>query len=203
MKEYGIVDLLSQGDIVIRSVAIILLFMSIMSWTIALYKLILLARTSRRIKRTGLVEWSDSRGDTKALLEKLAAANLDRKTIEDCRELVAINIIEYREQSFSSGLPVLATISSSAPFIGLLGTVWGIYHAMLGLTVTELSSIAEVSGPIGETLIMTAMGLAVAIPALIFYNLLNRWKNSLTRILERTANEWLISGILPSGSVKG
>jgi biopolymer transport protein ExbB len=73
-----------------------------------------------------------------------------------------------------SGLAILASVGSTAPFIGLFGTVWGIYHALVAIGMSGQSSIDKVAGPIGEALIMTALGLAVAIPAVLGYNALVR-----------------------------
>lgn len=73
-----------------------------------------------------------------------------------------------------SGMAVLATVASSSPFVGLFGTVWGIYHALIAIASSGQASIDKVAGPVGEALIMTAMGLAVAVPAVFFYNWLIR-----------------------------
>jgi biopolymer transport protein ExbB len=78
------------------------------------------------------------------------------------------------QRRLESGLTLLATIASVAPFVGLLGTVWGIYHALIGIAASGNPSITDVAGPVGEALIMTAFGLAVAIPAVVAYNLLGR-----------------------------
>ena len=75
---------------------------------------------------------------------------------------------------FEAGLVVLASIGATAPFVGLFGTVWGIYHAMIGIGASGEASIDKVAGPVGEALIMTAFGIAVAVPAVLGYNLLTR-----------------------------
>ena len=77
-------------------------------------------------------------------------------------------------QRLQSGQVLLATVGSTAPFVGLLGTVWGIYHALIGISAGGQASIDKISGPVGEALIMTAAGLAVAIPAVLAYNILGR-----------------------------
>jgi biopolymer transport protein ExbB len=87
-----------------------------------------------------------------------------------------------------AGLAVLASIGSTAPFVGLFGTVWGIYHALLTIGATGQTSIDQVAGPVGESLIMTAFGLFVAIPAVLGYNALTRANKSIVTKLNRFAH---------------
>jgi biopolymer transport protein ExbB len=88
-----------------------------------------------------------------------------------------------------SGLAILASVGSTAPFIGLFGTVWGIYHALVAIGLSGQSSIDKVAGPIGEALIMTALGLAVAIPAVLGYNALVRGNKSILNSLNSFAHD--------------
>ena len=88
-----------------------------------------------------------------------------------------------------SGLAVLASVGSTAPFIGLFGTVWGIYHALVAIGLSGQSSIDKVAGPIGEALIMTALGLAVAIPAVLGYNALVRGNKGVLHKLRRFGHD--------------
>jgi biopolymer transport protein ExbB len=88
-----------------------------------------------------------------------------------------------------SGLAVLASVGSTAPFIGLFGTVWGIYHALVAIGISGQSTIDKVAGPIGEALIMTALGLAVAIPAVLGYNALVRGNKGVITQLNRFAHD--------------
>jgi biopolymer transport protein ExbB len=98
----------------------------------------------------------------------------------------AVSVINGRLQS---GLPVLATVGSTAPFVGLFGTVWGIYHALTEIGISGQASIDKVAGPVGEALIMTAIGLAVAVPAVLGYNwLVRRNKVAIERIKHFGAN---------------
>ena len=97
-----------------------------------------------------------------------------------------------------SGLSMLASIGSTAPFVGLFGTVWGIYHALIGIGVSGQPGIEQVAGPVGEALTMTAFGLAVAIPAVLGYNALNRANRTLTGQLRRFArqlNGYFLTGL--------
>jgi biopolymer transport protein ExbB len=88
-----------------------------------------------------------------------------------------------------SGLAVLASVGSTAPFVGLFGTVWGIYHALLSISAAGQATIDKVAGPIGEALVMTAMGLAVAIPAVLGYNALVRGNKGVLNKLNRFAHD--------------
>ncbi|MFS4517720.1 MotA/TolQ/ExbB proton channel family protein, partial [Delftia tsuruhatensis] len=88
-----------------------------------------------------------------------------------------------------SGLAILASVGSTAPFIGLFGTVWGIYHALVAIGLSGQSSIDKVAGPIGEALIMTALGLAVAIPAVLGYNAVVRGNKSILNALNSFAHD--------------
>jgi biopolymer transport protein ExbB len=92
-------------------------------------------------------------------------------------------------RKLQAGQVLLATVGSTAPFVGLLGTVWGIYHALLGIAGSGQVSIDKISGPVGESLIMTAAGLAVAIPAVLGYNILGRFIGSIEADLEGFARD--------------
>ena len=99
------------------------------------------------------------------------------------------NSIDDSTARFQSGLAVLASVGSTAPFVGLFGTVWGIYHALMGIGAAGSATIDKVAGPIGEALIMTALGLAVAIPAVLGYNALVRGNKSILTKLNRFAHD--------------
>lgn len=96
------------------------------------------------------------------------------------------------QSRFETGMTALATIGSTAPFIGLLGTVWGIYHALINISQTGQMSIAAVAGPIGEALVATAIGLFVAIPAVLAYNCFMRGNKILSRQLHNFAHDLLV-----------
>src|SRR5690606_18564491 len=93
--------------------------------------------------------------------------------------------IDECSERLQSGLAVLASVGSTAPFVGLFGTVWGIYHALVGIGVSGQASIDKVAGPVGEALIMTAFGLVVAIPAVLGYNAINRGNKAVMGKLNR------------------
>src|SRR5690606_23059608 len=98
----------------------------------------------------------------------------DQLTLSDWVTLSLRQAIDEINGKLSSGMAVLASVSSSAPFVGLFGTVWGIYHALVAIGISGQAGIEKVAGPVGEALIMTALGLAVAIPAAFGYNALVR-----------------------------
>ncbi|MBO4790184.1 MAG: MotA/TolQ/ExbB proton channel family protein [Oxalobacter sp.] len=100
-------------------------------------------------------------------------------------------VIDEDATRLAKGLTVLATIGSTAPFVGLFGTVWGIYHALVAIGMGGSASLAQVAGPVGEALIMTGIGLATAIPAVIGYNWLLRMNNVTLAKLDAFANELL------------
>ena len=99
------------------------------------------------------------------------------------------NSIDDIAAKMQAGLAVLASVGSTAPFVGLFGTVWGIYHALLAIGLNGQASIDKVAGPVGESLIMTALGLAVAIPAVLGYNALVRGNKSVSGKLNRFAHD--------------
>ena len=99
------------------------------------------------------------------------------------------NSIDESTSRLQSGLAVLASVGSTAPFVGLFGTVWGIYHALLAISAAGQATIDKVAGPIGEALIMTALGLAVAIPAVLGYNALVRGNKGVISRLNRFAHD--------------
>jgi biopolymer transport protein ExbB len=99
------------------------------------------------------------------------------------------NSIDDSTARLQSGLAVLASVGSTAPFVGLFGTVWGIYHALLTISGTGQATIDKVAGPIGEALVMTALGLAVAIPAVLGYNAIVRGNKGVLNKLNRFAHD--------------
>ena len=115
-----------------------------------------------------------------------------RMTIHDASDWITRslrNAIDDSTARLQAGLAVLASVGSTAPFVGLFGTVWGIYHALLGISVAGQATIDKVAGPIGEALIMTALGLAVAIPAVLGYNALVRGNKAIQNKLSSFAHD--------------
>ena len=199
-SQFGISNLWSQGDFVTKFVASLLLLMSLASWIVIALKAIDIVKYKRLARRSADFWHSE---DFATGLEKLGGdpANPFRQVALDGREATAHhrntkvhlhdtldvsdwvtrclrNTMDEFTARLQSGLAILASVGSTAPFVGLFGTVWGIYHALLSIGLSGQSTIDKVAGPIGEALIMTALGLAVAIPAVLGYNTLVRGNKS-------------------------
>jgi biopolymer transport protein ExbB len=184
----------TQGDFITRSVAALLLLMSISAWVVILWKAWLLRRVRTDLQRAVPAFWAApsldagreqlAAFDREAVLTPLLSAALARPsggTLEAHGHADSQLTRRLRDalhgvlQQLQFGQVLLASIGSTAPFIGLFGTVWGIYHALIGIAAEGSVSIDKVSGPVGEALVMTAAGLAVAIPAVLAYNVFGRW----------------------------
>lgn len=204
--------LLRQGDAITQGVALLMLAMSVASWVVILWKTWFLRRVSADCARALRAFWEagsleDAHGALAALEREPLVSRLVAATALPQRGLAASG---DRAQQLTRGLRdalhqisdrlqfgqvLLATVGSTAPFVGLLGTVWGIYHALAGLTGSGPVTLDQVSGPVGEALVMTAAGLAVALPALLAYNVFNRRVTRLEADLEGFAHdlrEWLL-----------
>ena len=182
-----------QGDFITRSVALLLLLMSISAWVVIFWKGWLLRRVRSDIARAVPAFWAApdlARGreqliafDREGVLEPLlsaATASPNENTLEARGHLESQLTRRLRDAlhavlaQLQFGQVLLASIGSTAPFIGLFGTVWGIYHALLSISAAGAITIDKVSGPVGEALVMTAAGLAVAIPAVLAYNIFGK-----------------------------
>jgi biopolymer transport protein ExbB len=210
-SQSGLLTLWTQGDLVTRAVALLLLAMSLASWMVILIKALGLRQMDRDAKATEKFwlapDFSDGLkqlgGDETNPFRQLAIqghagdAHLQpqggRPHLNDSLDLndwVTRCLRSSMDEStarLQSGLAVLASVGSTAPFVGLFGTVWGIYHALLAIGAAGQSTIDKVAGPIGESLIMTALGLAVAIPAVLGYNALVRGNKGVLGKLNRFA----------------
>lgn len=185
-------QLLFQGDAVHTAVALTLLCMSIAAWFVIFWKSWLLHRALADVARSTAAFWQSA--DVATALATLPA--FDRESLvlplvqatqtqgvgtlaaagDRGQQLTRVlrDALHGVLQRLQSGQVLLATVGSTAPFVGLLGTVWGIYHALMGITGGGQVSIDKISAPVGEALIMTAAGLAVAIPAVLAYNVFGR-----------------------------
>jgi biopolymer transport protein ExbB len=194
---YGLQALWEQGDFVSRGTLIILIIMSMGSWYILITKLWESFKLSSEAKSAGRSFFKSASLNEGVKTLKAGSAfhfiaesgvnagehhegslteNIDRNTWVTMNVQRAVDTVQSRLQD---GLAVLATVGSTAPFIGLFGTVWGIYHALTAIGIAGQASIDKVAGPVGEALIMTAIGLAVAVPAVLGYNWLVR-RNKVT-----------------------
>jgi biopolymer transport protein ExbB len=210
-SQFGLTNLWIQGDWVTRFVALLLLAMSLASWTVILSKALSL-RYARQQAKASEDFWHSA--DLAEGLDKLGsdATNPFHALAMEGREAIAhhqhsqpqlhdtLDVSDWLTRCLRSrldeatarlqaGLAVLASVGSTAPFVGLFGTVWGIYHALLAIGTSGQASIDKVAGPIGEALIMTALGLAVAIPAVLGYNALVRGNKTVTGKLNRFAHD--------------
>ena len=211
--QFGLTNVWTQGDLVTRGVLLILLAMSLSSWMVILLKVLDLRRlrgqsqTTERFwhakdYRLGLgALGKDGPFLALALEGQQAASHLlqDRSAaqgelhesfdLSDWLTRSLRNSIDDSTATLQSGLAILASAGSTAPFVGLFGTVWGIYHALMAIGMAGQASIDKVAGPIGEALIMTALGLAVAIPAVLGYNALVRGNKVVLARLNRFAHD--------------
>ncbi len=188
---YGLGALWAQSDLVAKGVLLLLALMSMASWYVIVTKLVEQARINRQSRDVKKKFWDansvqegtaslgkesayryiaeagiQATGKHKGLLQHIAFNDWLTQGIQRATERI--------QASLQNGLAVLATVGSTAPFVGLFGTVWGIYHALTAIGVAGQASIDKVAGPVGEALIMTAIGLAVAVPAVLGYNWLIR-----------------------------
>lgn len=215
MENYGIAHVWAQGDFVTRGIALALVIMSVLSWTVIVVKgwnvlrLVRLTKNAERafwhsddfadgIKKLG--SHASSPADNPFLALALAGQEAadhhhqtqphlhDRMDVSDWITRCLKDTMDEGVGRMQAGLAVLASIGSTAPFVGLFGTVWGIYHALLTIGATGQTSIDQVAGPVGESLIMTAFGLFVAIPAVLGYNALTRSNKSIVTKLNRFAH---------------
>lgn len=188
---YGLGALWNTGDGIDRAVLIILVIMSAASWYVMVTKALVQARLFRDAKTVDSTFWNaGSVRSAEADMKKGTAFNyVAHAGIEsvdnhsgllghiDLPSFATSNIedaVTSVQSKLQGGLSLLATVGSTAPFVGLFGTVWGIYHALTAIGLAGQASIGKVAGPVGSALIMTALGLAVAVPAVFGYNILVR-----------------------------
>ena len=210
-SQFGLVNMWQQGDIVTRAVAIFLLAMSLASWIVIIVKAIAITRY-KKLNRNVDAFWhsEDFASGVEALgpdtdnplrrlaLEVREATAHHRNTKPQLHDTLDLsdwvtrclkNSLDEFTGKLQAGLAILASVGSTAPFVGLFGTVWGIYHALLSIGTSGQATIDRVAGPIGEALIMTALGLAVAIPAVLGYNALVRGNKSILSKLSSFAHD--------------
>jgi len=196
-----------EGDALSATLALVLLAMSVASWTVIFYKTWLLRRVSADVVNGKAVFWqaSDltqaqsalSGVDRAAVLLPLVRANQQlipntlgaQGDVSAQRTRVLRDALHGVLHRLQAGQVLLATVGSTAPFVGLLGTVWGIYHALTGIATAGQLTIERVAGPVGEALVMTAAGLAVALPAVLAFNVMGRVINRLEQELEGFAHD--------------
>lgn len=220
----GILNFWHQGDFITHIVALLLIGMSVLSWVVIVMKALDIVRLKRMAfsvesfwhssdLNQGLAalnstnphaveanpfytlakEGHEASAHHRATQEQLH----DRLDVSDWVTRSLRNAIDDSTTRLQAGLAVLASIGSTAPFVGLFGTVWGIYHALIGIGASGQVSMGRVAGPIGEALIMTALGLVVAVPAVLGYNALVRGNKFILGQLNRFAHDlhaFLVTG---------
>ena len=212
-SQFGLMHVWTQGDLVTRGTLVALVAMSVVSWIVIVIKALDVMRAKRQARRVesfwhssdmaeGLAKLDSNGGNPfrdLALEGREAAAHHRATQVQlhdtlDASDWISRALhssIDNTSARLQSGLAILASVGSTAPFIGLFGTVWGIYHALMRISSAGQASIDQVAGPIGEALIMTALGLAVAIPAVLGYNALVRGNKSILARLGRFAHDLL------------
>ncbi|QTD46392.1 MotA/TolQ/ExbB proton channel family protein [Ottowia testudinis] len=210
-NQFGLLHVWTQGDWVTRGVFAALVLMSLASWIVILIKALDVVRAKRQAAQIesfwhssdmaeGLSKLTpqDANPFRQLAIEGREAAAHHRATqaqlhdsldVSDWISRTLRNSIDDATGQLQAGLAILASVGSTAPFVGLFGTVWGIYHALMKIGSAGQASIDQVAGPIGEALIMTAMGLAVAIPAVLGYNALVRGNKHILAKLGRFAHD--------------
>ncbi len=198
-------QILQQGSGVVIAVFIFLLLMSCFSWYIIFLKGIRLNREYRTYKNfhthyANIKDWP-RHGDFKELDGSVGELFLEVKNLrptllqyskEEQKEILSMHLIQKLDEirfRLDHGLTILASIGSAAPFIGLFGTVWGIYHALADIATNGNAGLNIVAGPMGEALIATAIGLFAAIPAVLAYNSFVRLNRLLVQNLRHIAEQ--------------
>ena len=217
---FGLQQLLAQGDFVARGVFALLVIMSLASWYILLTKLWDQRRLRNGYKEVEKGFWTA--GNLRDGVAKLSKDNAFKMIAEDglraavhhegrltdqipLHEWITVSLyrsVESINSRLQNGLSLLATVGSTAPFVGLFGTVWGIYNALISISMAGQASLDKIAGPIGEALIMTALGLAVAVPAGMGYNWLLRRNKDIQEKLRYFAadvHSYLVSGARVEG----
>ena len=216
---YGLDALWSQGDFVAHGTLVILVAMSSWTWYILVTKLIeqtkILSQANQVEKKfwksASVSEGIKALGDDNPFRDVAtrgveAIAHHEGTLVEqiDLNTWATVSIqrsVDGISSRLQNGLAVLATVGSTAPFVGLFGTVWGIYHALAAISIAGQASIDKVAGPVGESLIMTAIGLAVAVPAVLGYNWLVRRNKAALDHLRAFASD--LHAVLLSGARVG
>ena len=207
----GMWQWLTEGDTVTWGTAAVMLLMSVLSWVVILYKLWFMATARRNVPQAVDAFWQmpdlaqaqakvkqlDRQGLVQPMADAVAQADsaaadgsLAQCAAQGQRLMRSLRTaLGAAASQLQWGQTLLATIGATAPFVGLLGTVWGIHHALGTLAGSGQVDIAQLAGPVGEALVMTAAGLAVALPAVLAYNLLGRSASQLEGVLEGFAHD--------------
>lgn len=180
-----------HADAVSKTLYFVLLAMSIATWTIFVLRLM----GTRQLKQIAYAQLSKA---LEQLKTKLAPLGFEQR--KAVAEQALLRQISAEKANAEKGVSVLGTIASISPFVGLFGTVWGIFHALVAVGKSGQAGLAQVATPVGEALIMTGLGLAVAIPAVLAYNICVRANRGLAHELQDQAHGLLIDTMLQQES---
>lgn len=210
--DLSILTLITNASVVVKIVLAILLTLSLASWTVIFRKFFALSRATRQTDDfetrfwsgadlTKLLETANRAGDAAGMEERIFAAGMNefmkQRQVSQKGDIAnqvtrAMRAVFTREMDhLESGLPLLASIGSTSPYIGLFGTVWGIMNAFTGLSNLENASLAVVAPGIAEALVATAIGLFAAIPAVAAYNYFNNRTGRLSNRIEGFSEEFI------------
>lgn len=201
-----------SGDVVLIGVFVLMLLMSVVTWSVIVIRCIKNCKAKKgnaQVKELMLNAFTLADAVQKAKAVEAPMSNVADESLRayqnyrqttskslidelPLNEYLVVHIRNSMSQTmrqFDYGMTALASIGATAPFIGLLGTVWGIYHALIGISESGQMSIAAVAGPIGEALVSTAVGLFVAIPAVLAYNFLNRGTKTIAQDMDAFAHD--------------
>ena len=206
VNPYGLGALWAEGDLVAKFTIILLAIMSVGTWYIFFMKYWEQGRILQQAQTAEKRFWSAA--NLNDAIDKLGKNNVFRVIAErgqqattrtsgvsaglslnDWLTMSLQRSIEDENGRLQSGIAFLASVGSTAPFVGLFGTVWGIYHALIAIGIAGQASIDKVAGPVGEALIMTAIGLGVAVPAVLTYNLLVRRNKVINEKMRAFSND--------------
>ena len=216
--QFGFTEAMEQGGVIAWSILTVLVIMSVGSFYILITKMLEQNRILRQYKSIRTTFWrANSLSEGASKLEKNSAWRqlVDDGLVAEGQHSKMTDSLEAhdwlhgslaRSESsinarLASGLPFLATVGATAPFVGLLGTVIGIYRALINIGLAGSASIDKVAGPVGEALIMTALGLLVAVPAVFAYNYLQNRNNRIAEMLSAFSTD-VLANITSRGTVK-
>ena len=213
-EHFGFMNAMNEGGVIAWSTLIILVIMSAASWYILFVKLFEQQKIMKQGRRARTTFWQSA--NLREGASKLEKNSAYRQIVDDGLQALEqhdkltdpidqhdwmLNSLARSQGAIASrlstGLALLATVGSTAPFIGLFGTVVGIYRALINIGIAGQASIDKVAGPVGEALIMTALGLIVAVPAVMAYNWLQRRNKAILEELARFSND--LHGYMMSG----
>ena len=180
-----------HADAISKTLYFVLLAMSVATWCVFILRIM----ATRQAKDAALQSLAAAVEQLKVRFGQLSLEQ--RKAVAE--QALLQQMARARVDS-ERGLSVLGTIASIAPFVGLFGTVWGIFHALVAIGSTGQAGLAQVAAPVGEALIMTGLGLAVAIPAVLAFNICTRANRVLNHVLHDRAHTLLIENLLPGST---